>query len=98
MTFLLPPGIKGLNLDYHELMRKIEEEGGKKYLVIHDYMLDKTLDKIKEIISIENIDDTKILIDAYDKFPDDITFKNAMTCVIKDDDKFYLETFLEEAF
>ena len=95
---MLPPGIKGLNLDYHELMRKIEEEGGKKHLVIHDYMLDKTLDKIKEIISIENIDDTKILIDAYDKLPDDITFKNSMTCVIKNDDKFYLETFLEEAF
>ena len=28
-----------------------------------DYMLDKVLDKIKEIISIENFDNTKILID-----------------------------------
>ena len=34
-----------------------------------------------------------------DKLPDDITFKNVlilMTCVIKDDDKFYPQPFLEE--
>ena len=62
-----------------------------------DYMLHKVLDKIKEIIGIDN---TKILIDTYDKLPDDITLKNAvtlMTCVKKDDGKFFPQLFLEEA-
>ena len=39
------------------------------------------------------------MIDTDDKLPDDITFKNAailMTCVIKDDDKHYLQIFLVE--
>ena len=35
--------------------------------MVHDYMLDKVSDKIKEIIAIEKFDDTKILIDADDK-------------------------------
>ena len=64
-----------------------------KYLTIDDYVLDKVLDKTEEIIDIEKFDDTKILIDTDDKLPDNITLQNAvilMTCVIKDDDKFYL--------
>ena len=36
-------------------------------------MLDKKLDKTKEIIDIEKFDKTKILIDADDKLQDDIT-------------------------
>ena len=55
--------------------------------------------KIKEIICIEKFDDTKVLIETDDKLPDDITFKNdviLMTCVIKDDDRFYPQLFLEE--
>ena len=39
------------------------------------------------------------MIDADDKFPDGITLKNVvilMTCVIKDDGKFYKQVFLEE--
>ena len=55
--------------------------------------------KIKEIICIEKFDDTKVLIETDDKLPDDITFKNdviLMTCVIKDDDRFYPHLFLEE--
>ena len=54
--------------------------------MVDDYMLDKVLDKIKEIIGIEKFDGTKILIYADDKFPDDITLKNViilMACVIK---------------
>ena len=55
--------------------------------------------KIKEIICIEKFDDTKVLIETDDKLPDDITFKNDViltTCVIKDDDRFYPQLFLEE--
>ena len=62
-----------------------------------DYMLHKALDKIKQIIGIDN---TKILIDIYDKLPDDITLKNPvtlMTCAKKDDGKFFSLLFLEEA-
>ena len=47
-----------------------------------------------------NANNTKILINTDDKLPDDVTFKNVvilMTCVIKDDNKFYLQIFLEEA-
>ena len=46
-----------------------------KEKMFDDYMLDKVLEKIKEIISIEQFDDTKILIDTDDKLPDDITLK-----------------------
>ena len=56
-----------------------------------DYMLDKVLDKIKEILVIEKFDNTKILIDADDKLPNDITLRNVLiliTCIIKDDNKY----------
>ena len=46
------------------------------------YMLDKVLDKMKEIMRIEKFYDTKILIDQDDKFPDDIFFKRC--CDIND--------------
>ena len=46
----------------------------KKDLKIDDYMLDKVLDKIK-MVSIEKIDDAKILIDTGDELPHYITFK-----------------------
>ena len=57
-----------------------------------DYMLHNVLDKIKEIRGIGKFDDTKILTDANEKFPDDTTLKNIVviiTCVVKEDDKFY---------
>ena len=41
-----------------------------------------------------------ILTDTVDKLQDDNTLKNVlilMTCVIEDDDKFYLQLFLDEA-
>ena len=63
-------------------------------------MLDKALDKIKGTIGIEKFDNTKILIDIDDKLPNDITFKNAVVliaCLIKDDNKFYLQQLLERA-
>ena len=71
----------------------------KKYLTVDNYTLDKVLDKIKRI-GIEKDEDTKILICTYYKLSDDITLKNTvilMTYVIKDDDNFYPQLFLEEA-
>ena len=66
--------------------------------MVDDYMLDKVLDKIKEVIDITKFSDPKILIEKDNKLPDDITIKNAViliTCVIKDNDKFYPQIFLE---
>ena len=60
--------------------------------MICDYILDKILDKIKDIIGIEKLDVTKIFIITDDKFQGGITFKNVMilmTCVIKDDVRFF---------
>ena len=64
---------------------------------VDDYMLDKGLDQIKEIIDIEKFDHTKILIDTINKLSEDITLKKClMTYVIKDEDKFYPQIILEE--
>ena len=60
------------------------------------YILRKVSSKIKEIISIEKFGDTKILVVADDKFPDNSTLKNVVIliiCVIKDGDKFYPQIF-----
>lgn len=71
--------------------------GGKifdRWLLI----LDKVLDKIKNIIGIEKFHDTKILIYTDDILVDDIALKNVVMliiCVMKDGDKFYPH--LEEA-
>ena len=54
--------------------------------MVDDYMVDKVLDKVKEIIDIEKSDDTKILINTDHKLSNDITLKKfviLMTCVIK---------------
>ena len=72
----------------------------KKHLMVNDYMLDKVLGKIAEMKGIEKFDNTKIFIDADDKLSNDIIFKNIViliTCVITDDNKFYLQLLLEEA-
>ena len=60
---------------YHKLIRKVKKHEGKKYLMIDDYVPDKILDKIKEIIGIEKVDDTKVLIDTDDKLPYDVALK-----------------------
>ena len=68
--------------------------------MVGPYMLDTVLDRIKEIIGIEEFDHTKILVDADDKLPENNTSKNIMiltTCIKKDDGKFYSQLFLEEA-
>ena len=66
--------IKIIRLPYDEIIGKTKEHEGKKYFIIDDYMLDKVLDKIRKIKSIEIFDNTKILIDKDDKLSDDITF------------------------
>ena len=67
-------------------------------LMVHNYTLDKVLDKIKRI-DVEKLDNTRILIYTDNKLPDNITLKNdviLMTLIIKDGDKFYQQLFLEE--
>ena len=56
----------------------------EKYLNLDGYMLEKVLEKIKEIIRTENFDDAKILIYTDDKLLDDTTLKNVviLICVI----------------
>ena len=57
-------------------------------MITDEFLLDKVLDETKEVMYIEKLYDTKILIDTGDKFPDGITLKDAlilMTCAIKDD-------------
>ena len=61
--------------------------------------LDKVTVKIKEVIGIEKLDDTKILIDTVDILSNDIILKNVViliTCVTRDDGESYQEIFLEE--
>ena len=65
---------KMLSLYYHEIMGKVKKHEGKKCLKITDYVLNKVLDKIKEVIDIEKFNDTKTLIDTDDKLYDDIVF------------------------
>ena len=67
--------IKMLSLYYHELLVNIEGHEWKISLIIHDYMLNKVLNKIKEILDNEKFDSIKILIDRGDKLPGDITLK-----------------------
>ena len=70
------------------------------YSIVNDFILNKVLDKIKEIIGIEKSDNTKILIDTDNIMPNEISLKKvviSMTCVIKDGNKFYSRLFLEHA-
>ena len=75
-----------LSLHHHQLMGKIEEHEGKKYFIVDDYMIDKILDKIKEIIGVEKFNDTNILINTAYKLSTNITLENVlilMTCAVK---------------
>lgn len=44
---------------------------GKKYLIVNGNVLNEALNKIKKIIDFEKFDNTKKLIDTYDKLPND---------------------------
>ena len=67
--------IKLLSLYSHELLGKIEEHEEKSFLIVDNYMLEKLLEKIKEIIGIDQFDDTKVLIETGVKLPDGITLR-----------------------
>lgn len=67
--------IKLLSLYSHELLGKIEEHEEKSFLIVDNYMLEKLLEKIKEIIGIDQFDDTKVLIETDVKLPDGITLR-----------------------
>ena len=72
----------------------------EKYLMFNDYILDKVLGKTEEMIGTEKFDNTNVFIDADDKLWNDIILKYILiliTCVITDDNKFYLQLLLEEA-
>ena len=65
--------------------------------MVHDYTVDKVLDKIKRI-GIEKRDNIWVLKGTGNKFADDIALKNAviwMKSVIYDDDKCYSQLFLD---
>ena len=68
--------IKLLRLHYHEIMERNGE--WEKYMMLNDFMLDEVLEKIRMIISTEKFDETKILIGADNKLPDDVTLKNVV--------------------
>ena len=68
--------------------------------MVHDYMIDKVLDKITEVISNEKFYDTTNLINTDGKLSGDITLKRdvtLLTCVIKDSDKFHPYLILDHA-
>ena len=53
--------------------------------MLNSNILNKVLDKVKEVIDIEKFDHVKIVIKADDKIPTDTTLKNFMiliTCII----------------
>ena len=65
--------------------------------MVNAYMLNKVLDKIKEIVVIEKLPNTEILIDPVVNISDDITLKNNLMRIkrfIKGVGKFYPQTFL----
>ena len=67
-----------------------------KTKIFDGYMLDKVLNRIKEIMRIEKLDKTKTLIDADDKLSQVITFKNfviLVTWVTKEGNKLYQQFF-----
>ena len=59
--------------------------------MVEDYIQHRALSRIKVIVSIEEFDNTEILVDIDDKLPDNIMHKNVlilMTRIIKDDGNF----------
>ena len=50
--------------------------------MIDNSILDKVLDKIKKIIDIKKIDDSKVLNETDDKLPHNITLKNVVILII----------------
>ena len=69
-------------------------------MMVEDYMLDKVLDKLKQIIGIKNLTVLKYFMDTNEELQDGITLKNILiliTFVTKDDNKFYQQPILQKA-
>ena len=49
-----------ISLYYYELVGKFKDHEGKNTLMIDSFVLNKVLDKIKEIVATEKFDDFKI--------------------------------------
>ena len=71
--------IPWVSVHYHE--KDCEEHEGQKCLISIDNILDKVLDKIKEITGIEKLDDVKILIDRDNRVADDFPLKNVINLI-----------------
>ena len=71
--------IPWVNVHYHE--KDCKEHEGQKCLISIDNILDKVLDKIKEITGIEKLDDVKILIDRDNRIADDFPLKNVINLI-----------------
>ena len=63
----------------------------KKYSMVDHYMVNK---KIKETISIQKIDYTKLSVDTDNQISDDTTVVILVTCVVKNIGEFYPQIFL----
>ena len=53
-----------LSLCFYKLWKRLKNYEGRKLLMVHDYMIDKVLDKITEVISNEKFYDTTNLINT----------------------------------
>ena len=79
MTLDRHKSIPWVSVHYHG--KDCEGHEGQKCLISIDNILDKVLDKIKEITGIEKLDDVKILIDRDNRIADDFPLKNVMNLI-----------------
>ena len=71
-----------LSLHYNKLKGKIEKKKGERYFIACHFILNKVLDKIKEMIGIKKYADTKILVDTDDELPIYITLKKCFPFIV----------------
>ena len=71
-----------LSLHCNKLKGKIEKKKGERYFIACHFILNKVLDKIKEMIGIKKYADTKILVDTDDELPIYITLKKCFPFIV----------------
>ena len=71
-----------LSLHYNKLKGKIEKKKGERHFIACHFILNKVLDKIKEMIGIKKYADTKILVDTDDELPIYITLKKCFPFIV----------------
>ena len=74
--------VRILSLHYNKLKGKIEKKKGERYFIACHFILNKVLDKIKEMIGIKKYADTKILVDTDDELPNYITLKKCFSFIV----------------